>query len=216
MTGGHGSSSSLLIGKKQPGFVEMLQNRRGLATNGRYCAGDYDIAHGHALSLLLPEHRPDDRTKLLVANRGDRHSSFARPPISAWAARLSRDDGASLRARRPMRRSPCRDAASPRIWMEQPSCERQREAGATAIHPGFTACLENVTFARGCAGAGVTFVGPTRRDPGSVRRQAPSQAACPQGLACRPCRARRRPTLEEARSVHGRARHQRGRDGQGG
>ena len=59
-----------------------------------------------------------------------------------------------------MWRSLCQGGALLRYLDEAAILQAAREAGATAIHPGYSFLLENATFAHACADAGITFVGP--------------------------------------------------------
>src|SRR3546814_9788191 len=71
------------------------------------------------------------------------------------------DDGASLHARKADQAIalPGRGVAA---YLDGAAILRAaQEAGATAIHPGYGFLSENAGFARACADAGITFVGPT-------------------------------------------------------
>ena len=46
-----------------------------------------------------------------------------------------------------------------------------QQAGADAIYPGYGFLSENPDLAAACAAAGITFVGPERRNPGADRQQ---------------------------------------------
>ena len=102
--------------------------------------------------------------KLLIANRGEIAVRIARTAAEmgiATVAVFSQDDAASLHIRKT-------DAAvgltgsGPVAYLDiDQMVAVARDAGADAVHPGYGFLSENAAFARACAAAGLTFVGPT-------------------------------------------------------
>jgi acetyl/propionyl-CoA carboxylase alpha subunit/acetyl-CoA carboxylase carboxyltransferase component len=102
--------------------------------------------------------------KLLVANRGEIATRVFRaaaelglPTVAVYPA----DDAASLHTRKADEavQLPGRGVAA---YLDgEAVLAAAKEVGATAIHPGYGFLSENAGFARACAAAGVTFVGPS-------------------------------------------------------
>lgn len=102
--------------------------------------------------------------KLLVANRGEIATRVFRaaaelglPTVAVYPA----DDAASLHTRKADEavQLPGRGVAA---YLDGDAVlAAAKEVGATAIHPGYGFLSENAGFARACAAAGVTFVGPS-------------------------------------------------------
>ena len=102
--------------------------------------------------------------KLLVANRGEIAIRIFRSAADLGMGSIAiypADDSASLHVEKADAAIalPGRGVAA---YLDGAAVLRvAREAGATAIHPGYGFLSENAAFARACAEAGVTFVGPT-------------------------------------------------------
>ncbi len=102
--------------------------------------------------------------KLLVANRGEIATRIARaaaelhvPTVAVYPA----DDAASLHTRKADEavQLPGRGVAA---YLDGAAIiQAAKDTGATAIHPGYGFLSENAEFARTCAEAGITFVGPS-------------------------------------------------------
>ncbi len=103
-------------------------------------------------------------TSLLIANRGEIAIRIARAAADAGirtVAVYSEDDAASLHVRRADEAIPLRGSGPAAYLDAEQVVEVAREAGCDAIHPGYGFLSENAAFARRCADAGITFVGPT-------------------------------------------------------
>ncbi len=101
--------------------------------------------------------------KLLVANRGEIAIRIFRAAADLGMRSVAvhpADDEASLHTRKADEAVllPGRGAAA---YLDATAIlQAAREAGATAIHPGYGFLSENAVFARACADAGIVFVGP--------------------------------------------------------
>ena len=121
--------------------------------------------------------------KLLIANRGEIAIRIARTAADMGIETLavySSDDAASLHTR-------VADAAhalagaGPAAYLDGAQILAAAQAhGCDAVHPGYGFLSENAAFARACAQAGVTFVGPS---PGTLELFGDKGAA--RGLAQR-------------------------------
>ncbi|MFI4966653.1 MAG: carboxyl transferase domain-containing protein [Caulobacterales bacterium] len=102
--------------------------------------------------------------KLLIANRGEIAVRIARTAAEmglATAAVYSQDDAASLHTRK-ADEAIALTGVGPAAYLDIAEVlEAARTTGCDAVHPGYGFLSENAAFARGCADAGLTFVGPT-------------------------------------------------------
>src|SRR5271155_2224783 len=101
---------------------------------------------------------------LLIANRGEIAIRIARTAAEmgiATVAVYSEDDAASLHIRK-TDTALALTGVGPAAYLDGGQVlEAARAAGAEAIHPGYGFLSENAGFARACAAAGLTFVGPS-------------------------------------------------------
>jgi len=101
---------------------------------------------------------------LLIANRGEIAVRIARTAAEmgiATIAVFSEDDAASLHTRK-ADRAVMLTGSGPAAYLDiAQMVAAAKDAGADAVHPGYGFLSENAAFARACAAAGLTFVGPT-------------------------------------------------------
>lgn len=103
-------------------------------------------------------------TSLLVANRGEIAVRIVRAAAELGCRTVavhSIDDAGALHTR--IADTACAlDAVGPRAYLDIARLIAvARAAGCDAVHPGYGFLSENAGFARACAAAGLTFVGPT-------------------------------------------------------
>ena len=102
--------------------------------------------------------------RLLVANRGEiavRVMRAAAEMEIETIAVFSADDAEALHVRK-ADRAVALEGVGPRAYLDAAGIVAAAvEAGADAVHPGYGFLSENAGFARACAGAGLTFVGPS-------------------------------------------------------
>ena len=102
--------------------------------------------------------------KLLIANRGEIAVRIARTAAEmgiATVAVYAEDDAASLHTRKADEAVGLK-GSGPAAYLDGAQILAvAKAAGADAIHPGYGFLSENAAFARTCAQAGVTFVGPS-------------------------------------------------------
>ncbi|HLW71814.1 MAG TPA: carboxyl transferase domain-containing protein [Candidatus Binataceae bacterium] len=100
---------------------------------------------------------------LLIANRGEIAIRVSRAAVERGlrsVAVYSEDDANSLHTRRADEARALKGVGvAPYLDIDQ-ILAAAKDAGCDAIHPGYGFLSENAEFARRCAGAGVTFIGP--------------------------------------------------------
>jgi acetyl/propionyl-CoA carboxylase alpha subunit/acetyl-CoA carboxylase carboxyltransferase component len=102
--------------------------------------------------------------RLLIANRGEIAVRIARTAAEMGLATISvfsEDDAAALHIRK-TDEAVALAGAGPAAYLDIDAIvAAAKAAGADAVHPGYGFLSENAAFARACAAAGLTFVGPT-------------------------------------------------------
>ncbi len=102
-------------------------------------------------------------SRILVANRGEIAIRIFRAASELGlqtVAVFAEDDAACLHARRADVSVPLRGRGVG-AYLDAPQIVAcARDSGCDAIHPGYGFLAEDASFARRCAGAGLTFVGP--------------------------------------------------------
>src|SRR5437763_222344 len=102
--------------------------------------------------------------KVLIANRGEiavRGIRACRELGMSSVAVFSDVDRAALRVIKADEAYPIGPAAVKESYLNiQKIIDTARRCGAEAIHPGYGFLSENAKFARACADAGITFIGP--------------------------------------------------------
>ncbi|WP_334162473.1 carboxyl transferase domain-containing protein [Phenylobacterium sp.] len=102
--------------------------------------------------------------KLLIANRGEIAVRIARTAAEmgiATAAVFSEDDAASLHVKKADEAVALR-GSGPAAYLDIGQVvQAAKDAGCDALHPGYGFLSENAAFARACADAALTFVGPS-------------------------------------------------------
>ncbi len=103
-------------------------------------------------------------TKLVVANRGEIAIRVLRAAADLGIATVaihSADDAASLHVAQGDEAIALEGRGVAAYLDGAQIIERARESGADAVHPGYGFLAESADFARQCAEAGLTFVGPS-------------------------------------------------------
>ncbi len=106
--------------------------------------------------------------RLLIANRGEIAIRIAQSAADLGietVAVYSEDDSQSLHTRA-MDHAQALQGSGPAAYLDITGImQAAKDAGADSVHPGYGFLAENGDFARACAEAGLTFVGPS---PGSL------------------------------------------------
>ena len=102
--------------------------------------------------------------KLLIANRGEIAVRIARTAAEMGIATLvifSEDDAFSLHIRKADEAVALRGSGPAAYLDAEQIIAAAKDIGCDAVHPGYGFLSENAGFARFCAQAGLTFVGPS-------------------------------------------------------
>src|SRR5271167_3182907 len=102
-------------------------------------------------------------SSLLIANRGEIAVRIIRAAAEMGirtVAIFPDDDAASLHTRKADEARRLNGAGAAAYLDGEQIIALTRDAGCDAIHPGYGFLSENAAFARRCASAGITFVGP--------------------------------------------------------